>query len=255
MDAETTSGEAGRGATEDQSEMHKARLILLGEMTAAIAHDMKNPISVIDIFSQLLSAELEKDGHLTPAVAEKINRIEVARKKLNKLVQLVNRFSRSDDEMFPGNEIVQVIENTAMLVDHRLKSAMVNLETAIDKTVKVFFGCPSQVEQVLVNLVNNAVDALEGQAGKRTVRLTVKFKDQDSTKICVTVEDNGPGIPAELQAKVFNAFFTTKSADKGTGLGLHICRQIVASHGSVLQVSSEKGHTVFSFDLPVHPQK
>lgn len=239
----------------DSSQLHQSRLALIGEMTAGIAHDMKNPISVIDIFSQLLRTELETASQLSPSILDKLNRIDLARSKLNKLVQLINRFGRDDEDMFPGNDVDQVAENTSLLVDHRLKMGSAELRIEKGSEVKRFYGCSSQIEQVLVNLINNAVDALEGQAGERRVCLRFEIDPASKDRLNVSVGDNGPGIAPEIRQKIFNAFFTTKPADKGTGLGLHICKQIIEGHGSTLKLDSEPGRTVFSFQLPLHTPK
>jgi C4-dicarboxylate-specific signal transduction histidine kinase len=109
-----------------------------------------------------------------------------------------------------------------------------------------------QIEQVLLNLLQNALDAVTEQAGEKWVHLAAVVRDG---AVEFSVTDSGPGIPLQLRTRIMEPFFTTKDVGKGTGLGLSLSRRIVEDHGSKLELREENGHPCFSFRLPIPAKK
>jgi CheY-like chemotaxis protein len=121
----------------------------------------------------------------------------------------------------------------------------------LDEQLPPFWGDPHQLQQVLLNLLTNAHQALRAAPGAREVTCTTRY-DPTQHRIMLTVADTGPGIPAALQARIFEPFFTTKPPGVGTGLGLPLCRGIVEAHGGTLDLTSAPGHgATFRITLPV----
>jgi C4-dicarboxylate-specific signal transduction histidine kinase len=153
----------------------------------------------------------------------------------------------SQDSFCP-TPVAKIVEEALEVCKQRFKDHSVNLLLpSIDPTLCVL--CREvQVAQVLLNLLQNAFDAVIEQAGERWIRLDVAAQDSSAV---FSVIDSGPGIPPELQTRIMEPFFTTKEVGKGTGLGLSLARTIVEEHGGKLELTEETGHTCFSFRLPL----
>jgi two-component system NtrC family sensor kinase len=132
-----------------------------------------------------------------------------------------------------------------------MRTDSVEVELQIAPAMPVMWADPHQLHQVLVNLIANAHHAMRGHRRPRRLTLTTRY-DAAAQRVRIEVGDTGPGISAEVRARIFEAFFTTKPLGEGTGLGLSLCRNIVDEHGGTLDVQSEPGHgATFVIDLPV----
>jgi signal transduction histidine kinase len=220
------------------------RLAALGEMGAKIAHEIRNPLASIGIFSSLLERELEGDakqkelaGHISKGV-----------KTLDTLLTNMLLFARSPEPRQTRMDVKSVLDTTLHLISAQ-KGKNVKIETQFigQTTIK---GDESLLGQAFFNLLINAVDAV-GEQG--CIKVTTCLHKNGSTNMKVTIEDTGSGITSELVDRVFDPFFTTK--DHGTGLGLAIVESIVKSHGGHIEVESypsdtDRG-TTFTVVLPV----
>ena len=167
--------------------------------------------------------------------------------QMTELVMNLKNFSRLDRSKVAAINLNDGLESTLTLARHELK----------DRIVKKNFGdippitcSPSQVNQVFLNLINNAAQATE--PGKGVIVVTTRREDE--RHVAVEVEDNGKGIPADILPKIFDPFFTTKDVGKGTGLGLSIAYKIIEQHGGRIRVGSTPGvGTRFSVVLPLTP--
>jgi signal transduction histidine kinase len=167
--------------------------------------------------------------------------------QMTELVVNLKNFSRLDRSKVASCNLNEGLESTLLLARHELK----------DRTVKKNFGdipaitcSPSQVNQVFLNLINNAAQATEPGRGV----IVVTTRREDEGHVAVEVEDNGKGIPPEVLPKIFDPFFTTKEVGKGTGLGLSIAYKIIEQHGGRIRVGSNVGvGTRFSVVLPLSP--
>jgi len=216
---------------------HTAKLASLGEMSAGIAHEINNPLAIIVANLDFI--------HRTHTFSEKGTRqMAAARRALDRISKIVTglkRFSRSNEtrqlDLVPLNRIV---EDALTIVEPKIKRFDVSIDFV--KGTSPNLSCDAvEIEQVVVNLVNNAIDAIKEQ-DKRWVRIETHF---DGTSVILRVVDSGPGMSAEVEERIFQPFFTTKSIGEGTGLGLSICKGILESHKAKITVNRASGHTCF----------
>ena len=167
--------------------------------------------------------------------------------QISEIVGNLKDFARLDRSKVDKFVIADGVESTLVIARHLLKS--VEVKKNFGKVPPITCS-PSQINQVLLNLITNAAQATEGKAG----RITITTRAPDPTHVAVDVEDNGKGIPPEVLPKIFDPFFTTKDVGQGTGLGLSIVYKIIASHGGKIDVSSQVGTgTRFTVTLPLQP--
>ena len=162
------------------------------------------------------------------------------------LVGAVRNYSYLDQGPRQDVDIHEGLESTIALLAHKLREKRVDVVRDFDPELPSVEASGSELNQVWTNLIDNAIDAL-GADG----RITLRTRTQGA-RVCVEVADNGTGIPDELQARVFDAFFTTKPVGHGTGLGLDIAQRIVVRNHGELRLESQPGDTRFQVLLPVH---
>ncbi|RNC73220.1 MAG: HAMP domain-containing sensor histidine kinase [Desulfuromonadales bacterium] len=220
------------------------KMAAFGQLGAGIAHEVKNPLAGILGYAQL-SLRKVKDGD---PLHGNLKIIEKETKRCKNIIDNLMKFARQEKVSFMATEINQVVEDAVAIVDHQLTINGVKLEKELSPNLPGIMGNGNQIQQVLMNLMINAQQAMEGNPG--TVRLSTALAD--SSRIEVRVADTGPGIPEEIRAKIFEPFFTTKSAGKGTGLGLSVSYGIIRDHKGDIRVESEQGvGTTFIITLPV----
>jgi two-component system, NtrC family, sensor kinase len=277
------------------------KLAHLGQLVAGIAHEINNPVNFIcgnlthaDGYAQQLIEllALYQQEHTTPspALQQRLEELDLSfiledfpkllasmamgGDRIRQIVFSLRSFSRPDaSEMQPTN-LHEGIDNTLLILHHRLKpsSNFRGINVVCDYGKVPLVECyPNQINQVFMNLLSNAIDALEERDAPEevdavqfqyrpqiTIR-TVQIPDPQggNPRVIICIADNGSGIPLEIQAKLFEPFFTTKAIGKGTGLGLSISRDIVVNtHGGDLQCYSEPGKgTEFWIELPVKQAK
>ncbi|RKH52350.1 histidine kinase [Corallococcus sp. AB050B] len=229
------------------------RLAALGEMAAGLAHEIRNPLGAIKGAAQCLDPKKlpGEDGEFLDVIVEEVNR-------LNGVVTAFLDYSRPLKQNFGPTDLNEVVTRTMRLIQNDMP-ATVELAVELDLRLPRSEGDAEQLKQVLINLVQNAVQALGPQPGRITVRTEKpeRFGDLRSAGgefVEVRVSDTGPGIPADQQPHIFVPFFTTKQ--KGTGLGLAICQRIVKNHGGSISVQSKAGEgTTFIIRLPALPSE
>ena len=168
--------------------------------------------------------------------------------QISEIVGNLKDFARLDRSKVDKFRLADGIESTLVIARHLLKSIEVKKNFA---EIPAITCSPSQINQVLLNLVTNAAQAMEGKTG---ARITISTRSPDPAHVAVDVEDNGMGIPQDALPKIFDPFFTTKDVGQGTGLGLSIAYKIVESHGGRIAVASKEGvGTRFTVTLPVQP--
>jgi signal transduction histidine kinase len=227
------------------------RLAALGEMAAGLAHEIRNPLGAIKGAAQCLDPQAlpteEKD--FIEVIVEEVNR-------LNGVVSAFLDYSRPLKQNFGPTDLNEVIDRTLKLVQNELPPNLtLKVETAGD--LPKVDADAEQLKQVLINLVQNAIQALGDKPGLITVRTDKpeRFGDfRGSDAVELQVSDTGPGIPVDQQVNIFVPFFTTKQ--KGTGLGLAICQRIVKNHGGNISVLSRVGEgSTFVIRLPSLPSE
>lgn len=220
------------------------KLASLGEIIAGIAHEINNPLTSILSNASLLT--LNRGGQRDAASIRAI--LEESR-RCAELVRNLLSFSRQeagDKEIIGINEIISQI---CSIKKYQLKVNNIRLLTETDPISYPIFVIPAQIQQILLNLVNNAEHAIPPSRLDGMVQLSVK---RDGEKIKIRVMDNGGGIAPEVQQYIFDPFFTTKPVGEGTGLGLSIARSIAEAHGGNLSIeSSSPAGTIFCLELPL----
>ncbi len=229
--------------------LQSEKMAAVGQLAGGVAHEINNPLGVILGFAQGVAKRLQP-GDAFELPLKSIER-EALRCKV--LVQDLLTFSRVGTTEKEETNLNETIESSLSLILAQAKVKNVELIKDLSSNLSVILANKNQIQQVLVNLSNNAMDAMPN-GGKLTVR-TKKTQLNNKDTIEIQVEDTGQGIPKEIQAKIFEPFFTTKEVGKGTGLGLSLVYEIIQKHEGQIKVESEVGKgTKFSFLLPVESQ-
>jgi C4-dicarboxylate-specific signal transduction histidine kinase len=228
------------------------RLAALGEMSAGLAHELRQPLQAILLAAQNSELALRK-GNL-PAVEARLKRIIDAVMRAAALIENLRRFALGLPEGSKPTPVPldKAVDAGLALTDHLLRQAGVEVEVALGEPAPVVLAHLIGVEQVLTNLVMNACDAVaENPPGAvRRVRITSAI-EANGKRASLMVADTGGGIAPDVLARLFQPFVTTKGPDKGTGLGLAICYGLVQSMGGRLEARNEDAGALFMVTLPV----
>lgn len=220
------------------------KLVALGQMVASVTHELNNPLTAIMGYGQLL---LERP--LDVKSLADVDRICQEAERATRIVRNLLMLARDAKlERSPVN-LNEVINQTLRLCAYDIQRAGIRVEVDLDPCLPDTLANPVQLQQVVVNLLVNGQQAIEesGRAGCILIRTR-----HSTSHIFLRVEDNGPGIPPELQSRIFEPFFTTKPVGVGTGLGLAIVTGILRQHGAEIRLTSTSGEgTVFTVSLPV----
>jgi len=236
-----------------------SRLAELGEMAAGFAHEINNPLQIMKSEKALvdvLLAELKEQGQLPPSsslseLEESIAQMDLQIDRCAKITQSILKFGRQSDPVFQTVNLGDFIPEVTSMVKNKASVHGISLGQEIDENTPSVHGDPGQLQQVLLNLYNNAMDAILSRHGVEGGKLVVGTVVKEDGKVAIFVRDNGSGISPEDQKKIFSPFFTTKPVGKGTGLGLSVCYGIVGKMGGFIEVDSEKGvGTTFTIVLP-----
>lgn len=215
-----------------------AKLASLGEMSAGIAHEINNPLAIVSgAVNQII-----KYANDPEKLSEKIETIKKAVGRISKIVVGLKKFSRSSagKNIYKTHNLSNIIEETLILTSVKAKqnSTIVHKEL---KSQSEILCDEVEIEQVLINLINNAVDAVK-ECKDKWVKIEL-FDENNS--VVLRVSDSGPGIPDSISQKIFEPFFTTKAVGQGTGLGLSISKGILEEHGASLQLMKNSPNTCF----------
>lgn len=223
--------------------LNTARLAAVGEMAADVAHEINNPLTVIDLHATKLK---RMESSLPPDVMTSIDKMQLMVKRIGKIIKGLRSLSRDGDaDPFVAFSVQNMIEDVKMLVEMKVRSHDIKFDINVSNPSLQAIGREVQIAQVLVNIIGNAVDAVTGLPDK-WIRVEVYDKDD---KIYFTITDCGNGISKELQPKIMHPFFTTKGVNKGTGLGLSISKNIIEEHGGILSYNADSLNTQFVFSL------
>jgi C4-dicarboxylate-specific signal transduction histidine kinase len=233
--------------------VHAARLAALGEMATGVAHEMNQPLAAIQMIVTSMLADLERDRFDPDRARQWLGTVNEQIGRISWIIGHIRSFSRNDGPEPTATAVVEeTVEDTLGLLGAQLRSHGITIEHEIDAPLPPVRGDPRRLEQVLVNLLSNARDALDTVAPgvPRVVRVAVRHRPERDV-VVLEVADTGPGMPPDVQERIFRPFFTTKDAGKGTGLGLSIVRTIVDECGGTIEVESSPGSgTVFRIELP-----
>ena len=220
------------------------KLSAVGEFVAGVAHELNNPLTAVTGFSELLkhdSVDANQRRHL--------DMIFKAAQRCQKIVQSLLSFARRHQPERKPVAVNSLVEAVLEIVSYPLRTSNIEVVTQLDPQLPVVLADAHQIQQVLLNIVNNARQAIEAHQPSGRITIATEVCDPN---VCIVIQDNGPGIPEENMRRIFDPFFTTKEVGKGTGLGLSLCYGIIKEHGgSILPVSRPGEGAKFIIELPI----
>lgn len=233
---------------QEQSLSASAKMSALGEMAGGVAHEINNPLATIKILSSRMHELLDDPNVDKKMIQEMVGMIETTTDRIARIVQGLRSFSRDGSgDPYDTVNVASLIEDTLSFCKARFKDSGVALMVEPFPSGLSFEGRSTQISQVLLNLLNNAYDAIHDR-NERWVHISARV-DRDILELRVT--DSGQGIPPSIAEKIFQPFFTTKEIGKGTGMGLSISSGIVKSHRGELSVDRACANTCFVMRLPL----
>ncbi len=223
----------------------------LGELVAGVAHSINNPLMASSTLLHVIKESLQNKD----AGALQENRLTIlveCNRRIEAIVKHLKDFSRQSEGQFAATDINETIENALLISGQHLLNRNIRIERSLTPDLPPVWGDTNQIEEVIMELLANARDAMEEQSHLKQLKISTSLHSTEgNTEVLVEVEDNGKGIPPEVRSKIFDPFFSTKAKEKGTGLGLSICYGIVGAHGGRMEVDSVPGErTVFRVFLP-----
>jgi C4-dicarboxylate-specific signal transduction histidine kinase len=236
---------------EKQEQLVQAgKLATLGELTTGVAHELNNPLNNIGLFITNAIDRIElgsvEEAEIKNDLSEALDQV----RKATGIISHLRTFGRAAAVTFEPVLLEEVIERSLSLTHEQLRLRQISVDLDISPGV-VVEGNPIQLEQVFINLLTNARDALT-DADERTIRISCEARAETAV---VKFADTGPGIPAGLEQRIFDPFFTTKEVGTGTGLGLSITYGIIQEHGGTIAVESSAGEGArFAVELPLAPE-
>jgi C4-dicarboxylate-specific signal transduction histidine kinase len=227
---------------------HASRVATLGELTASIAHEVNQPLAAIVTSGEAGMRWLRRDVPNLEEVAASISRVVREGRRASEIVTRIRAFLKKKTVQDDLLEVDEIVSEAALLVERELAKDNVTLKIETAAKLPPIRGDRIQLQQVLINLMVNAGQAMARQSGPRIVILRTSLAEGGS--LAVTVQDTGPGIAADDLPRLFAPFFTTKQG--GMGMGLAICRTTVEAHGGQLSAESTPGSgATFRLTLPV----
>ncbi|MCK5542165.1 MAG: GHKL domain-containing protein [Desulfobacterales bacterium] len=222
------------------------KMTSLGRVTAGIAHEIRNPLSGIYIYLKALKKIYKNMGDIEN-VFSIIEKVELASNKIESIIKRVMDFSKPGNPQFIMTNINQNIDEVTKLTSISLRKNGIKFIKNLDPTIPECWNEPHLIEQVVLNLITNAAEAMKEYDGEKTIEL-LTYKKNDC--IAISIKDSGPGIPMSSQSKIFDPFYTTKI--KSSGIGLSICHRIITDHGGSLRFNSGKSKGAqFIIELPL----
>jgi PAS domain S-box-containing protein len=230
---------------------HACRVATLGEISASIAHEVNQPLAAIVANGQACLRFLDRETPDLDNVRGTIEWIIKDGKRASEVIRRVRGLMKKDDPQKVRIDVNDIVNEVAALFQRELAAQRVTLRLELANAMPLIVGDRVQLQQVIINLVVNGVDAMQAVTDRSHV-LLVRSYENDANQIVVAVKDNGVGVPPETADRLFDAFFSTKPS--GLGIGLSICRSIIGDHGGQLWTTNNTGEpgVTFQFALPSH---
>ena len=227
------------------------KLAAIGELAAGVAHEINNPLAIMmenaGWIEDLLSSDDPYSDENVTEIRSSLQTITIQGHRCREITHKLLSFARKTDTSARVVRVNPLLEDIAGFARQKAKYREVEIRLVLDPAVEDVAGSPTELQQILLNLVNNAIDAIDKPGG--LVELS-SFREPDAVRI--TVSDNGQGIPADVLPRIFDPFFTTKAEGQGTGLGLAICRDILSKMNGTISVDSTPGNgSTFRIRLPL----
>jgi signal transduction histidine kinase len=259
IEVEIRSGDEFESLGRDFNEMSKklkegramlvqsAKMGAVGQMASGVVHEIGQPLTSISGLIDILGLDKPTDAGK--------RRLDLMKREMERLTNIISRFknfARVSEQTMKPLSLNEVVEATYALLEHQIQMKRVYCNVEKKEDLPSILGDRNSLQQVLINLIINSMDALEGKKDEKPT-VTVRTYSENG-KVCVEVKDNGSGIPKDIQEKIFDPFFTTKGPEKGTGLGLAIIASILHQHRAGISLQSEVGKgTQFKVSFPAAP--
>jgi len=230
----------------EQQLIQAAKLSSIGQLSAAIAHELNNPLAGILIYTRLMKEKIIKGTIEREKLQSNLEKIESAIEYCSSIIQGLLDFARQTEPLLRPVTVGRAIDKAMSLAGHQLKMKTIDASREDAPSQSLVVADFNQLVQVIINLIVNAVQAMK-EGGKLTINTS-----QDDSWVRISIGDTGYGIPQENMDKLFTPFFTTKEDVKGVGLGLAVSYGIIERHGGRIEVKSEVGKgSTFTIVLPV----
>jgi two-component system NtrC family sensor kinase len=226
------------------------KLASVGELAAGIAHEINNPVAIMVEEAGWLEDLLEEEDFKESANLEEFKRalkqINTQGTRCKEITHKLLSFARKTDPKVRNIQINEMVEDIVSISEQRARYGNVKINIHLEPDLPAISASPSELQQVFLNLINNAIDAIGTQGG--IIDVTTR---KEKNHVVIDVADNGQGIPQSILPRIFDPFFTTKPVGKGTGLGLSICYGIIKKMGGEITLNSAVGiGTTFHIHLP-----
>jgi C4-dicarboxylate-specific signal transduction histidine kinase len=234
---------------EKQEQLVQAgKLATLGELTTGVAHELNNPLNNIGLFVGNVLDQVRLDRFDKDSIRNELENAMEQVRKATAIISHLRTFGRAAPVSLEPVDVDEVIERSLLLMQEQLRLRAIDVELDLCADELIVHGNAIQLEQVFINLLTNARDALSESRGK-TIRIATS---REGDWVRIRFADTGPGIPRELEKRVFDPFFTTKEVGTGTGLGLSITYSILKEHGGQISVEPGRGRGAsFVIELPL----
>jgi C4-dicarboxylate-specific signal transduction histidine kinase len=227
--------------------LRSTKMASLGELAANLAHEINNPLSILVSRIHALRSRITVSNIHDDEITRLLERISTVTSRIGSITRGLVTFSKGGSrDSFKSVSVKALINDTVSFAAESIKGAGILLDIS-DVSASLTIDCrETQISQVLVNLLTNAKDAVEGTTNPK---INIEVIDRGDM-IDILVSDSGAGVPLEIESKIFEQYFTTKSEDKGTGLGLSVSRNLVNDHKGTLTIDRSKGPSTFKVTLP-----
>jgi len=221
------------------------KLVLLGQLSASLVHEIRNPLAAVNLNLQLLYRALAENKELLSYVNTALQGVD----RISKIIDVTLNFSRQNEPLIEKLNLNSVVANTLELVNHMLRKKEITISVDLKSDLPLISADSKHIQQIIINLITNSIDAIENK-GTITLKTFVEDYPENNLKlVCLTVEDDGIGIAEEDLDKIFNPFFTKKSS--GTGLGLAITQKLLYKYKGAIEVRSRLGEgTAMTIKFP-----
>lgn len=231
------------------------KLAAIGELVSGVAHELNNPLSSVVLFAQLL-----QDKKLDPDAKADLDHIISEALRAARIVRGLLDFARQRPVEKRPSQVNDLLYHSLDLVAYELRTHNIQWQLHLSPEIPITLLDPHQIQQVFINLINNAWQAMSAERGRGLLTIRTSLVNSPSSSvqpkrqpaIRISFQDDGPGIPQDLISRIFDPFFTTKPDGKGTGLGLSICHGIISEHGGQIWAESRPGDgATFIIELPI----
>jgi PAS domain S-box-containing protein len=240
--------------TEMESQLAQAeKLSSIGLLAAGVAHEVNTPLAVISSYAQMLARQVKGDAKLAPL----LDKITQQTFRASEIVNGLLNFSRTSGAEYRETDVNVIIRDTLTLLEHQFKTSQISVETSLMPGLPPILGNTGKLQQVFLNLFLNAKDAMTGAPAEPDETRTLRIATEVNGHVSISIADSGSGIAPEHLRRIYDPFFTTKTArrdgqPRGTGLGLAVTYGIIQEHSGKIHVESQVGSgTTFYLEFPL----